>query len=122
MPQPRSTGLNLSCDGPNRCLHCTKVRHKTHPICDHQHRAASLRHRNRAATTVLMCEQKPNQVCRRRKSSPVMERRRRKEESCAIPLSPPCRTYLSAPIFYFYHSMQSFLPLDWPRAYHVTCK
>ena len=57
---------------------CAKVWHKTYPICVTLHfrdwlGAASLRHRKRAAKTVLLCEQKPFPVwfSRRRKSYPV---------------------------------------------------
>ena len=58
------------------CSHCTKVWHKTCPICHATSRPArrsSLRHRNRAEITVLVCEQKtyPVWLSWRRKSNPV---------------------------------------------------
>ena len=47
----------------------------THPLCDFPRRGApaSLRHRNRAATTIFVCKQKSYPVCSswRRKSYPV---------------------------------------------------
>ena len=60
-------------------VHCTKVWHKTYPICDvftfeiGRPGAASPRHRKRAATTVLVCEQMPFLAwfSRRRKIYPV---------------------------------------------------
>ena len=49
-------------DGPNRCSHYTKVWHRTYPICDaplSRSARRSFRHRNHAATTTLVCEEKP---------------------------------------------------------------
>ena len=54
--------------GPNTCSHCTKVRHRTYPICDAtlsrsvRHSFCSLCYRDRAEITVLICEQKPYPV------------------------------------------------------------
>ena len=68
-------------DGRNRCSHWTKVWHKTYPISDaplrNRHGAASLNHRNRANTTVHVCEQKayPVWFLRRRITSTTVHQK-----------------------------------------------
>ena len=55
------------CDGLNRCSRCTKVQHKIYAICDAPFQdwcsAPLFHHRNHAATTIPVCEQKLYPVC-----------------------------------------------------------
>ena len=62
-------------DGPNMCSHCTKLWHKTYPICNappSRSARCSFAHRNRTEMTFRMCEQKhyPVGFSWRRKSIP----------------------------------------------------
>ena len=63
--------LILFCYGSNACLHCTKVWHRTYPIFE-----ATLRYRNCAKITVLMCEQNPHLVYGFRAGDHVTKKRR----------------------------------------------
>ena len=47
----------------NTCSHCTKVKHRTYPICNAPLlRSVQLCYRNHDEITILMCEQKPCMV------------------------------------------------------------
>ena len=77
--RPRSYILNYFLNGPSGCSHFTSVWLKTYLIFDAplsrsaRRGAAFLRHRNRAATTALVCEQRPYRIwfSWRRQSYPV---------------------------------------------------